>query len=104
MTVRVAGFLRLIIIVGYVLVISAVFNIFSNWSLWLGLSIVLPWLINKIMYKSATNTAIKESLISENKFVKLFKYNIVALYFPDGDTLWGFNCIECELDKESAKE
>lgn len=98
MMVRTAGFLKLIIFAGYALVIVAIFKLLGDWSLWLGLSITLPWLINKIMYKSATKTAIKSSLTSEKQFVKLFKYNVVALYFPNGDMLWGSDCIERKID------
>lgn len=93
MMVRTAGFLKLIILAGYALVIVAIFKLLGDWSLWLGLSIILPWLINKIIYKSATNAAIKASLVSEKQFVKLFKCNVVALYFPNGDMLWGSDLV-----------
>jgi len=98
MMVSSAGLLKLIILASYALTIAAIFNLLGDWSLWLGLSIVVPWLINKIMYKSATNATIKESLTSEEQFVKLFKYNIVALCFSDGNMLWGYDCIERKTD------
>lgn len=98
MMVRTAGLLKLIILAGYGLILAALFKLLGDWSLWLGVSIVVPWLVNKIMYKSATNATIKASLTSEKQFVKLFKYNVVALYFPNGDMLWGHDCIERKVD------
>lgn len=90
MMVRTAGFLKIIIFAGYIMSAAGMFNIWGNWSLWLGLSIIVPWLINKTMYKSATNATIRASLESEHQFVKLFKYNVVALNYPNGDMLWRY--------------
>lgn len=97
MMVRTAGFLKLVIFAGYALTALGALGVWGTWSLWLGLSIITPWLINKTMYKSATNATIRASLESEQQFVKLFKYNVVALNYPNGDMLWGNDCIERKM-------
>ncbi len=88
MSMRLGIFFRLIIWVGYGLILINLFNFLGIWSLYLGLSIIIPWQINKLIYSIATNNAISKSQENEMSFVTLFKYGIICIKQNDGSILW----------------
>lgn len=93
--IRGFGLFKIIIWVGYLLVVLYLLDVTGRWSAFLAMSIVLPWFLNKSIYSYATFVAIDEALKSEERFYELFKYNIIALQDPSSKRMvWGSDFFE----------
>jgi uncharacterized membrane protein YgaE (UPF0421/DUF939 family) len=73
----------LVIWFGYVCVLGSFLG-FAPWTFAVGLTIVAPWLANKITYGLSSTTALSLALIDEASFLKLFKWGVVVVSLPNG--------------------
>lgn len=96
--VRQSGPLRLFLVTSCLAVIFSMLGLIGNWAAWLGVSAVFPWLMNRILYKSATNSVAMAALSDERLFVELFKRSIVAISLPDGKQIWAHDCLDIPRD------
>ncbi len=76
--------LALIVWIGYACILANLVGWFGGWSMALGLTIIAPWLINKITYGLSRDTALRVALASESGFVKLFEFGVLTLRTSDG--------------------
>jgi hypothetical protein len=84
MTVNLLGApVRLVIWFGYACVLVSFFDL-APWTFAVGLTIVAPWLANKITYSLSSTTALNVALVDEASFLKLFKWGVVVVCLPNG--------------------
>ena len=88
-SVRTFSLFKLIVWLGYGLIIWFIISSNSLWALYLGLSILIPWLLNKNLYNYCTKVVLAEAHKSEARFVELFRYNILGLRLEDGSVALG---------------
>ncbi len=87
--------LNIVVASGYALLIVW-FVWQNNWQIMLGLTILVPWWINKAMYKYALRTATIFGRSSEENFVFLFTRDVLRIKMPDGSLLSSFDFIDQE--------
>lgn len=93
-SIRISLFFSGIIWIGYGLIVCYFLNILPQWSLLLGLSIALPWLINKHIYNFSVHHVVQAGLKSEKVFVEMFKYDVLALQFSNNKMIWGYQLMK----------
>lgn len=93
-TLRVMPLFKVLVVLGLVFVVIGLLDLSEIWSFYLGLSILIPWYVNKRIYKIAVRTAINEGKKTEVKFMELFKYNILAIQYPNGKMIWFWDLVE----------
>lgn len=93
-TVRLNTIFKLIIWAGYAFIVWYFVNSSHTWALYWGLVIIIPWFLNKIIYRYSTIIVTEEALKSEERFVELFKHNVIALELKSGEHLWGSDLIK----------
>jgi len=98
MAIRAVPFFKLVTWIGYGIILAYLFGILGQWALLAGMTIVIPWLINRHIYKYSVHLAISAGLRDEDTFVHLFKYNCLALNYPNGQMVWGSDLIRKEED------